>query len=755
MLGTRLTRRDARERTTGAIKYTEDIVVPGMLYSVLVRSTIAAGKIRSVDVKAARQAPGVEAVLTAKDVPDRAYGNYLNDQPIFARDTVRFVGEPLAMIAATSLAEARRAARLVMVDIDPTPFVIDLVAAVKPEAALVHAGQSNVLDTARILRGNPEASFLEAHKIITTKIETHRVHQSYLEPRGVVAMPEGDGLSLIMSTQQPFGVRMVLSELFDIPISRIEIKVPAVGGGFGGKLHVGFAPHVTAMALATGRPVRLICERGEDMRTGSPRENSIVEMSTAVDENGHFIARTCDILLDSGAYALDIQALNSMAAFYATGPYYIENLDLKSRAVYTHTCPTGSFRGPTGPQLVYASETHVNDIAEALGLEPNEVRHRNFINNGQRGPGGEEITADVKMAECMEKVAERLRAFRAEAPKDDPRPRGYGLACAWWSTLGTPSSAIVEVHDDGSATLSTGGTEIGTSVISTTLPAIVAEVLGIEPEQVTLNNGSTRDAPFESGSRGSRTLFSTGNATLNAVSQVADQIKEEASHLLGVAPENMVLRDGRVEAQSPSNASLPLHEVVASAKMRSGPVVAAGRYRARQADVTGSMLEGARMARLGEPTFHCHGVEIALDEETGRIEVLRYVAVHDIGRVLNPVAARGQVEGGVVQGIGYALYENLEIDKAGSVRNGNFHDYRMPTIKDIPQSIETIFIDSASATGPFGAKGIGEPPVIIPAAAIGSALRDMLGRQPMKLPFDAAAMASFVVAPELGRSNKL
>lgn len=745
-LGTKLLRRDSRERVTGAIKYTEDIVLPEMLYSVLVRSKVATGRILRLDVQAARQAPGVHTVLTAADVPDRGYGNYLHDQPIFARSSVRYVGEPLAMIAATSLSAARRAARLVEAEIEPAPFVIDLVQAAEPGAPSVHGDRPNVLDTARIRRGDVDAAFRDAFKVVTTRVETQRVHQGYLEPRGVTAAPTGDGLSLIMSTQQPFGVRQVLSELFDIPMSRIEITVPAVGGGFGGKLHVGFAPHVAAMALATRRPVQLICERGEDMRTGSPRENSVVELSTAVDAAGKFLARKADILLDSGAYALDIQALNSIAAFYATGPYYIENLDLLSRAVYTHTCPTGSFRGPTGPQMVFAGETHVNDIAEALGLDATELRRRNFIQKGQRGPGGEEITAEVTVAACMDAVTERLKAFRAEAPKDDPRPRGYGLACTWWNSIGTPSSAQVEMHEDGSATLSSGGTEIGTSVISTTLPAIVAEVLGIAPEMVTLNNGSTRNAPFESGSRGSRTLFSTGNATLKAVNQIVAQIKEEAAELLGVAPENLVLRDGRVETAAPGNASLPLKDVIVSAKMRSGPVVAAGRYRAAQVAVSGSQLDNARMARLGEPTFHCQGVEIALDPETGRIEVLRVVAAHDIGKVLNPVAARGQVEGGVVQGIGYAIYENLETDKTGGVRNGNFHDYRMPTIKDIPASIETIFIDSYAATGPLGAKGIGEPPVIIPAAAIGSALRDMLGRQPKSLPFDAAAMASFLEA---------
>jgi len=748
LLGTKFLRRDARERITGAIKYTEDISVPDMLYAVLVRSPVAAGTIRHIDTFAARQVNGVTCVLTAEDLPDRTYGNYLRDQPVLARHVVRFVGEPLAMIAATSLSAARRASKLVEAQIDPLPFVVDLAAAAQPQAHPVHEHKGNVLDTARIIRGDVEAAFDRAHKIVTTRVDTHRVHQGYLEPRGVTAMPCADGLSLIMSTQQPFGVRMVLSELFDIPIGKIEIRVPAVGGGFGGKLHVGYAPHASALALATGRPVQLICERGEDMRNGSPRENSIVEISSAIDSDGRLLGRKCSILLDSGAYALDIQALNSMAAFYATGPYHIENIDLSSRAVYTNTCPTGSFRGPTGPQLVYAGEAHLDEIAQILGLDPVEVRRRNFIRKGQRGPGGE-LMSDVSIEQCMDTALERLRAFRSdERPAGDNRRRGYGFACTWWSSLGTPSSAVVQVHDDGSATVSSGGTEIGTSVISTTLPAMVAEVLGIDPERVALNNGSTRDAPFESGSRGSRTLFSTGNATLRALEEVVGQIKDEASEMLGVPAENLVLREGRVEGVGQSNASLPLGEVVSSARMRSGPVVASARYRERPSEIEGSQLENARFARLGEATFHCHAVEIALDEETGRIDVLRYVAVHDVGRILNPLAARGQVEGGVVQGIGYALYENLEIDKNGAVRNDNFHDYRMPTIADVPESIETIFIETnASNTGPFGAKGIGEPPVIIPAAAIGSALRDILGRQPMRLPFDAGYIAEFLDYP--------
>ncbi|MFM9606532.1 xanthine dehydrogenase family protein molybdopterin-binding subunit [Streptomyces turgidiscabies] len=738
-IGTQLVRRDAAERLTGHAAYTEDIRLPGMLYGVLVQSPVAAGRLLGINVTRAVALDGVVKVLTAEDVTGRRYGNYVKDQPIFARDRVRFVGEPVAMVAATSLAIARRAAGVVEVDIEVTAPVVDLREALTSAEVLVHDRDTNVIEDVHISRGDVEAVFATAHAVVHTEIESHRAHQAYLEPRAVTAAPAPGGFSLIMSTQQPFGVRAQLAELFDIPTGAIEVRVPAVGGGFGGKLHLLFAPQAAAMTLATGRPVQIVCSRAEDMATGNPRENSIVRMSSAVDESGRILARRCDVVLDAGAYAMDTPVLTSMAAFYATGPYRIDALDIRGRAVYTNTCPTGSFRGPSGPQMVYAVEAQIEDIAERLEMDPAEVRRRNFIGEGDRGPTGELITLRGTTDECMRVVESRLQRWRqADVAPGDHRRRGYGLACAWWSTLGTPSAATVELHEDGTATPSSGGTEIGTGAISTALPSMVAEELGLRPDRVVLKSGSTRDSPYDSGSRGSRTMFATGNATVLAARAVAEQIRNEASRLLEVDPDDLVLREGRVEVKGAPETGMTIGEASASAHTRSGPVVATGRYRAELAPVEGSDLQGARFLRLGEPTFHCHGVEIALDEETGRVDVLNFVAVHDVGRVVNPVGARGQVEGGVVQGIGYALTENLRTNDAGVIVNGNFHDYRLPTIADVPPDIETVFIETNhSRTGPFGAKGLGEPPVILPAAAVGSALRDLLGVQPYHLPLDA------------------
>lgn len=741
-VGTQLTRRDATQRVLGATRYTEDIELPGMLHAALATSKHASGRILALNLEKAAAVGGVVKILTGSDVPDRRYGNYVKDQPILARDEVRFVGEPVAVVAATSVEAAREAARLIEIEIDAEVPVVDLRSAVDPDTRPVH-GSSNVVEDVRIGRGDVDELFRTAHAVVQTNIESQRAHQAYLEPRAVTCTPVDGGVSLIMSTQQPFGVRHAIAELFDLPTGAVEVSVPAVGGGFGGKLHYGHAPQVVAIALATGRPVRLVCPRSDDMVTANPRENSLVQLSSAVDETGRILARRCDILLDAGAYAADTPILASMAAFYATGPYDIGALDVRSRAVYTNTCPTGSFRGPSGPQMVYAVETNIEDIAAKLGLSPTTVRRRNFIQQGNRGPTGELLQLRATTGECMSVVEERLEDWRKHVDPSDPRPRGYGLACAWWSTLGTPSSATVEVHEDGTATLSSGGTEIGTGAISTALPAMVAEELGLEPSHVFLKSQSTREAPYESGSRGSRTMFASGNATLLAAREAVEQIKQEASILLEVDPGDLLLRDGRVEVRGAPDLSLALAEVAASAHQRSGPVVATGRYRAELAPIEGTTIEGARFLRLGEPTFHCHGVEVALEPETGRVEVLNYIAVHDVGTIVNPVGARGQVEGGVVQGIGYALTEELRTNQDGVVVNGNLHDYRVPTIVDVPESIETVFIESnQSFTGPYGAKGLGEPPVILPAAAIGSALRTITGWQPRTLPMSADRLSA-------------
>jgi CO/xanthine dehydrogenase Mo-binding subunit len=571
------------------------------------------------------------------------------------------------------------------------------------------------------------------------------VYQGYIEPRATLAEPGPDGGIVVTTTSQaPFVVRAGLAALLGLPMSKVVVRVPALGGGFGGKLHLGLAPLAAVLCQATRRPVRIVATRTEDMHACNPRQNSVVALESAVDADGVILARRSRVWLDAGAYAFDTPGIASLAALLATGPYRAPAVDLRAWPVYTNTCPTGSARAPSGPEVVYAYETHMADIAEVVGLDAVEVRRRNLLRSGDRGPTGE-LLADVAIEDCLNTVTERIEQWRGESEGATPT-RGYGIACGWWTTTGMPSAATVAMNEDGSVTVSTGGTEIGTGAIVTGVASIAANELGVRAEDIRLVSGDTGDTPYDSGSKGSRSLYGPGNAVLRASQEAARLLRGEAADQLEASPDDIVLADGFAAVRgSPAGPTLPIAKVVQGALNRTGPIVATGRFKAPDVALEGSRLEGLYFASLNEATWGCHGVELELNEETGRIRVLRYIAAHDTGPVLNPPGARGQIEGGIVQGLGQALTEVMDVGSDGLVRNATFVDYRMPTIADVPQSIETVMIEShPAATGPLGVKGVGEPPVILPPAAVGAAIRDLLGAQPMRLPVDPIEICEFL-----------
>jgi len=743
-----LQRPDLFDKATGEARYTEDLTPRHLLHCAVVRSPVAAGRLRSVDTSAAEAVRGVVRVITGADLPNRRWGTVFQDQPILAGDVVRFAGEPIALVAAADRAVALHAASLIVADIQERPAVVDLEAAMAPGAPVVRDGEPNVGAVSRVTRGDVTAVFARAAHVVRTRIESHRVHQGYIEPRATLAEPEpGGGLTITTTSQAPFTVRHGLATLVGLPHGRITVKVPTLGGGFGGKLHLGLAPLAAVMCQATRRPVRVVATRAEEMHAGNPRENSIVEMESAVAVDGTITARRTRVYLDSGAYAFDTPVIASIAALQGTGPYRIPALDLEAAPVYTNTCPTGSFRGPSGPQLVYASECHLEDIAAATGIDALELRRRNILVSGDRGPSGE-LLPDVGMSDCLEHVAARLEAWRADAPAAVPgtrRRRGYGMACAWWLTTGSPSAATITLNEDGTATIQTGGTEIGTGAVVAGVAAIAANELGLPVTAVNVVSGSTGDGPYDAGSKGSRTLYGAGNAVLSATREAVQMLREEAAEQLEAAPTDIELTLDGVGVRGVPSSMVPLAKVVQGALNRTGPIVGKGRFRGGSIPLEGAQTEGLYFDAFNEPTFHCHGAEIELDEATGRVEILRYVAAHDTGPVLNPEGAEGQVEGGVVQGLGFALSEVMDIGPDGIVRNADLVDYRMPTIADIPRSIEVTLIDGhPGPSGPHGAKGIGEAPVILPAAAVGAAVRDILGRQPTRLPMDPIRLCAFM-----------
>lgn len=730
LVGSEYPRRDVDSKTSGRAKYTNDLVPRSALHAAAVRSPHAAARIVSVDVSAALAAPGVVHVMTADTAPGILLGHFAPDEPLLAVGEVRYAGEPVALVAAETPAQARAGARLVSVQYEALEPVLDLRAAAEPNSRRVHDGQPNYTRSTHIRRGDVEAAFAAAHAVVTTVTEGHRVHQTFIEPRASIAEYEDGQLTVITSSQAPFEVRAGLGRLFGLPLTRVHVRVPTLGGGFGGKLHLGMAAYASALAMATSRPVSMLCQRDEEFSSPAPRENSWVELTSAVSPTGEVLARRASILLDSGAYNYDTPPIGSVAALQACGPYRVDAVDITAAAVYTNTVPTGSFRGPSGPQMCYAVDAHMNDIAETLGIDALELRQRAALRAGDLGPTGQ-IMGDPAIGDVLAEARHRLDEWRrTAAPPPTGHKRGYGLSAAIWTISPVGSTVTLSVHEDGSATVATGATEIGTGAVSDTLPAIAADGLGIISDAVHLAAGDTERGLFDHGSQGSRTLYGVGTALSNALDDVRRTLFSQHSKDTGIPFDDLELADGAVRRKSAPQEATPLGEVVQATMLASGPVAATGRFQPSPVEHATDTVDGW-VGAFNEPTFHCHAVELDVDVATGAITILRYAAVHDSGPVLNPHGARGQIEGGVVQGLGYALSEAVLTDGTGRVRNPNLHDYRVPTMADVPAEVEVVFVTNhPSVEGVLGAKGVGESPAIPGAAAIGSALRDALGVQP-------------------------
>lgn len=735
-LGQEFPRLDAAAKAKGLALYTDDLVPHDALHGAVTRSPHTAAMIGRVDTSAAERYPGVIAVLTADDVPESLQGHFLHDEPLLARDRVRYVGEPVALVAAVSRQAARAAAGLVQVDYAPAPAVTDLVEAATDGATSVQGQQPNANESTRILKGPVDELFEQAAHLVTTVVDSHRVHQAYIEPRASIASWDGDRLTVTTTTQAPFEVRSSLGRLLGLPLSRVSVRVPTLGGGFGGKLHLGMAAFASVLAMATGKPVSVLCSREEEFQTPAPRENSRVTLHSAVDDQGTILARRAEILLDSGAYSYDTPPIASVAALQACGPYRVGAVDIISASVATNTVPTGSFRGPSGPQMAYAVEAHMNDIAERVGLDPVLLRERAALREGDQGPTAQVMT-DPAMVDVLARGKAYLDAWRAEAPPSTPgRLRGWGLGCALWTVSPVGSAVTLTMNEDGSAIVLTGAAEIGTGAVSETLAAMVAEELGIDRGSVQISAGNTDGGPFDHGSQGSRTLYGVGTALADANAQVRAILLRQYAQDEEVDPEDCEVAEGAVSVRGAPGSERPLREVVAAAMAVGGPVAANGRFQPVGVTHDAGCVTGW-VGAFNEPTFHCHAAEIEVDLGTGHVEVARYAAIHDTGPILNPQGARGQVLGGVVQGLGYALSENIDATADGGVLNANLHDYRIPTVEDVPDGIEVAFItEHPGAEGYRGLKGVGEAPAIPGAAAIGSALRDAIGVQPAKCLMD-------------------
>jgi CO/xanthine dehydrogenase Mo-binding subunit len=731
-------RPDGKEKVTGSGRYTADLNLTGQLHAKLRYADHTHARILSIDTTRARAMPGVLAVVTHEDVPDVLYGDLAQDRRLFAKERVRFEGDVVAAVAALTPTIAVEAAAAIEVSYEPLPAISDIEAALEEGAPLIHEEwesyeadeelqrNGNVLGHSTIVRGDADAGMETADVVVTGRYVTDSSQGAPIEPRALLAQWEGDRVTVWSSTQVPYAARAGVAHVLQIPQSDVRIVVPLLGGGFGSKCDFHYEAHVAALARAAGRPVKLVFSREEEfIAPDHRREGMVIELETGARKDGTLVVRRGRLVLDGGAYCGEGGFFAQIAAMHACGPYVIENVNVDSKLVYTNNQPSGSIRAPTAPQVCWAVEQHMDELAEALGLDPVELRRRTLIATGDEGPT-RQVFGPIAMQETLERAVEMI-APDGELPEDE----AIGVSCGWWPSFGNPSGAYVKLNGDGSGTIVTGAQENGSGAVMA-LPLLVADVLGMKPSDFSILYQDTDAAPFDAGSSGSQTTMNNGRAVVQAAGEVRDKLLDLAAEQLEVAREDLELADGQVRVVGSPAKAVEIAELAGSGEQLlgkgSGPVP----------ENPPCDAEGC-LGRLGmesflEPQVFTHAARVKVDRETGVVRVLQIAAAHDSGVIVNRLGATGQVYGGVVMGIGQALLEVSQLDDDGRQRNPHLLDYKLVTASDAPR-IDVEWIETpAENGGPKGTKGVGEPPTVPTPGAIANAIARVIGARVTELP---------------------
>ena len=659
-------RQDGKDKVTGLGRYTADLTRTGMLHARFRYADHPHARVLRVDTSRARALAGVFAVLTQDDVPDVRYGGFVEDRTLFARDVVRFEGEIVAAVAALTPEIAERAVELIEVDYEPLEAVSDPEHALLDGTILVHAGwegyeanadlvrSGNDCSRSTIAKGDVEAGMAEADVVVKERYVADMSHAVPIEPRAIVAEWQGDKVTVWTSTQVPFIARSGIATTLQLPEADVRVIVPHLGGGFGGKCEFHFEAHVAALARAASRPVRLVFTRREEfIAPDHRREGQVVEIETGAMRDGTLVARRARLVLDNGAYSADAPFFPQLAAMMVVGPYRIPHVSVDAHLAYTNTTPSGSVRAPTAPQACWALEQHMDAVAEAIGMDPVELRRRNIVREGDES-ATRQVFTPIAAAEALERAVEMI-GYGRELPDDE----AIGVACGWWPSFAMPSGAHVKLHGDGSGTIVTGAQECGTGSVMA-LPLLAAEVLGMRPEQFTVVYQDTDAGPWDAGASGSQTTFNNGRAVVAAAVDVRDQLLELAEEVLEAARADLELVGGRVQVKGSPTTGVEIAEL---AEKAAGDKLLLGRGSGSPAPLPECDPSGCT-GRLGmesflAPTFITHAARCKVDRATGVVRVLEVAAAHDSGRVLNRIGADGQVEGGVAMGIGMALSEGI------------------------------------------------------------------------------------------------
>ena len=712
---------DAYDKVTGRAAYASDVYLPGMLACKLLPSTRSHARIVRLDTSKAAAHPGVKCVIIGTDFPDIRFGSgALRDRYIMPREVVNFVGEPIAAVAADDEATAQEAIELIEVEYEDLPAVVNPLSAIASDAATVHPelqeyegygftlghNVSTLLDADR---GDVDQAFRDADVVVEDTYRSQGINQGFLEPMACVADVEANGrLVVYASTQGPYQIRAALAGALEIPVSRIRVVPMELGGGFGAKLRLAFEAFPALLAIKTGKPVKLVNTREEVFTMNGPRLPVTNYIRSGVMRDGTIVAREAYTIFDVGAY---LGAGPNSGIGHGIGAYRVPNFRLRSYGVYTNKIYVGSYRASGVADMTFAVESHMDRIAHEIGMDPYDLRVKNALREGDVSVSGAVVPSNGLM-ETLEAIKEKINW-----PRDLEDGHGVGLALCEWRSGSGPSTASISVNDDGTVSLLTGSVDISGS--DTSLAAIAAEALGIPMDKVVVAKRDTDLAPYTGQSGGSRIVYSQGTAVQRAAEDTVQKLIALAAERLGVPEDALDCEDGRVYVMDNEPQGLTFAQLAAaSVTSRGGPIIG-----------TASLS-----SMPYTPVFAAQAAEVKVDRETGQVRVLRYIQAQDVGTPINPMAVEGQLDGGVVQGIGRALTEDQQFDpETGAVRNPSFASYLMPLAIDLPE-LENVLINVPAPDGPFGARAVAEPPGFGPPAAIANAVYDAVGVRIKELP---------------------
>ncbi len=739
---------DGKILLTGEARYSFDVQLPRMLHGKVLRSPHPHARILKIDTSKAERLPGVKAVITAEDTPKIPYhflGPPHEDKYPLVIDRVRFVGDEVAAVAAVDEDTAEEALSLIEVEYEPLPAVFDPAEAVQPGAPLIHAGKEKNI-AAHVVRdsGDWEEALRTAPVVVEGRFTTQPVAQTPLETHGCVAQYDASGrYTFWASTQASDLLRRELANVLGVPLGRVRVVEVFIGGGFGGKSKVGASEALAGLlAKKSGRPVRLFLTRQEEFTTSGHRSALSIHMWTAAKKDGTLLARRAESYVDNGAYNNVTPATTGVGGSICVSLYRVPAVRYDGYVVYTNKSWANAFRGFGGPQLVFAVESQMDQLAEKLGMDPLALRVKNSNQPGDVTPVGWEI-GTCGLQECIEKAAAEIDLGwkKTKRPETGAVKRGRGLAAmiytvgarAYWDA--DCAGAFLKIHDDGSASVITGTVDCGQGA-RTVLTQIAAETLGMKLDDVRIYTMDTEGAPMDSrGASASSVTFISGNAVYYAARQARERLLKVAAEKLEADPEDLDIRESRVFVRSTPERSMTLGEVAKMSTYRQGgeAILESAHY-----DTPTEFIDHMTGAGNISPcySFAAHAAEVEVDTETGRVKVLRVAAAHDVGRAINPMLLEAQIHGGLSQGLGYAVTENLSIE-GGQFVNGNMADYKILTSKDMPE-IVPIIVETSEPEGPYNAKGIGEPVLVPTAPAVANAVYDAVGVRIHDLPITPA-----------------